>query len=215
MTKTLLKNLLLLLQFLIYLQSAGAEKDGENNLLITNNVSLTGNQNNLSIHCSSSNFCPSFSSCLNNCCQCLHGSLLINKNKSLTCLPPPTFLTTSSFTTTVHIESIQIVQTVLLIIFPLTALFFLFFFCDRLGKYVQQMQEEVSSSEEIHVSRSDGVFTNLSEAQNLGQQNNTNENVCINISNLKNNIADLPPSYSVVEQLESFSHVQYLTNCNK
>lgn len=228
MTKALLKNLLLLLQFLIYLQSANADdSEGYHNSSSSSSLEqpdnhLTGSsmsQNLTATNCTSSDSCPLFSVCMSNRCQCLYGSQLGNStltgNGSSTCLPRYSHFTVSPFNGTVHIESGQVVQTGLLIVLPMVALICLFFFCDRLGKYVQDMQsEEVQAFPDTGSDqRSRSVEGDFSGA---GSGVSNGESFCIDIPSLKKNVlvVDLPPTYNVTQQHNCFSHVHYLTSSN-
>ncbi|KAH9397275.1 hypothetical protein TYRP_003585, partial [Tyrophagus putrescentiae] len=120
-------------EFLIYLQSAQSsddESDGRNHYKLNhlNNLANLINKNNNS--------------------TCREGFLYNGTSGNCTLILPTRFplntttSSTSSTTTAVHIETLELVQTVLLIALPLITILCLFFFCDRLGRYVQKMHHQ-------------------------------------------------------------------------
>ncbi len=197
MTKAWLKNLLLLLEFLIYLQSAQSsddESDGRNHYKLNhhNNLANLINKNNNS--------------------TCREGFLYNGTSGNCTLILPTRFplntttSSTSSTTTAVHIETLELVQTVLLIALPLITILCLFFFCDRLGRYVQKMHHQ---DVEISFDGEDGGH----HPQSLNLYHPHHVNSLTNSSSTVSSV-DLPPPYnSVTEQQQKqqpFSHVQYL-----
>ena len=199
MTKALLKNLLLLLEFLIYLQSAQSsdEGDGRNHynldhLNLTNPINKNASNSKVLI--------------------CREGFLYNSTSGNCTLILPTRFplntttSSTSSTTTAVHIETLELVQTVLLIALPLITILCLFFFCDRLGRYVQKMHHQ---DVEISFDGEDGGH----HPQSLNLYHPHHVNSLTNSSSTVSSV-DLPPPYnSVTEQQQKqqpFSHVQYL-----
>ncbi len=189
MTKALLKNLLLLLEFLIYLQSAQSsdEGDGRNHynldhLNLTNPINKNASNSKVLI--------------------CREGFLYNGTSGNCTLILPIRFpLNTTTFstsftTTAVHIETFELVQTVLLIALPLVAILCLFFFCDRLGRYVQKMHQDVEISLDGHHPHHHHHVNSLANSSAAAAS------------------VDLPPPYNCVteqqKQQQPFSHVQYL-----
>lgn len=262
MHKALLKNLLLLLQFLIYLQSAASSEDEDRSDFdqnSTNSMIMTNKTNNFSIYCISNDRCPPFSVCLNNRCQCLleteigrannqgqigtcpctanwHCLLAIensqcNSDKGIcTCSdgfqynftsrscrstsPTGSLNISSSHATAIHIETFEIVQTIVLIALPFIAILCLFFFCDRLGRYVQKMQTDITADDD---SRHCGarpvteVFVYDHHQHHLSPHQNQHITNVNNVTSNSSSVADLPPPYSNTAVLQNCSHVQFLS----